>query len=98
MKKVFSMILMVGMVLALCSPSFAVLRQDMAAARGPVVWTDPGKSLITIQDEATGQEMTFTVKKGVDPSLEPGTRVILIYKKETNVANSVRVITPRAAR
>lgn len=97
MRKFFSAVLAIGMVLYFCGTSSAILRQDMDAVRGILVATDPERSEVTVRDNATGEEKTFFVKKGIDPSLELGTNVILIVKKGTNVANSVRPIRQRGA-
>ena len=75
--------------LAFCSPNFAMLRKDMEAIKGKVVAVDHTKKEIIVKDDATGQDKTFNVRKGIDPSLKTATAVTVIYKKGSNQATSV---------
>ena len=78
------------LILSFSTSSFAILRKDMDAVKGKVVSINAAQSQITVKD-SSGQEHTFTVKRGVDPSWQIGTNVTVIYKKGSNLATNVSI-------
>lgn len=90
MKKLFAVVLVAGFCLSLfTAPSEAMLRKDLDILRGKVTAVSVATKQVTVRDSSTGMEKTFTARKGVDPKLMVGASVTIIFKKGTNVANSI---------
>ena len=89
MRKVVMWVMAVGFLFVFSSPSFAILRKDRDVARGKVVSINAANKEVTIKDSTTNQDVLFTVRKGVDPSLQIGTEVNVFFIKGTNIATSV---------
>lgn len=90
MRRVIVSFFVLTFLICFSSPGFAQLRKDMQIIYGKLVSMDVNKREVTIKD-AAGQEMTFVVKKGVDPSLQIGNEVVVMYKIGTNAANWVKL-------
>lgn len=90
MKKTIVFISVLMFMLGFTSPSFALLRKDLEIIHGTLVSMDVGKREVIIKD-GSGQEKIFVVKKGVDPSLQIGNEVVVMYKIGTNAANWVKL-------
>ena len=90
MKKTGILLIVVAIILAVfSSPGFALLKKNYAALKGKITRVDAAKNEITVNDSSTGKETTFYVKRGVNPSLQVGVNVAIIFKIGTNVATNV---------
>ncbi|MCB9771711.1 MAG: hypothetical protein H6754_04115 [Candidatus Omnitrophica bacterium] len=95
MKKLNVCLLAVAMIAVFAAPSFAMLRKDLASAKGTVSYVNASRTEITIKDGA-GKESTFT-SDGISVDVTPGSPVVVLYTIGTNKAKTVRVIHPKKA-
>ena len=93
MKKTLITVLAFAFLLSFATHSFALMRKDIDVMKGSIVSIDSSKNEVVVKN-AAGEQMAFNVTKGVDPSLSNGNDVIVIFKKGTNVAKSVRRTNP----
>ncbi len=84
------LLVVLGVLVCLSTPSFAILRNDRGVIKGKITSVDPKKNQITIYDHSDGKEKTFSVKRGV-ASLAIGNEVNVIYKVGTSLATNVTI-------
>ena len=78
------------------SDSFAQLRNDIGSCKGSVVGILYTNNEIEVNDYATGTTRTFKITPDILGTLQEGSEVIIIFKKEnSNVAKRVKVINKK---
>lgn len=96
MKKLGTLFLAIAMITLFAAPSFAVLRKDLASVKGTVVSINSTRTEITVKDMTTGKEVSFS-SPVVSPAIMPGNPVIVLYKKGTTTATTVRLVGGKKA-
>jgi len=91
MKKLMTIVLSMAMMTIFAAPSFAMLRKDLASVKGTVVSVNSARTEITVKDMTTGKEVSFS-SPGVPSEATTGKTVIVLYKKGTMNATTVRVV------
>lgn len=94
MKKVMTLVVVLGALICFATPSFAIMRKDMGVIRAKITAVDSKTNQITVWDHSAGKEKTFTVKRGVG-SLAAGNEVSIVYKLGTSLATNVTVKVAR---
>ena len=78
MKKIL-FALLTGFVLFTAVPGYALLRDDIGYAHGKIIQHDQANSRITVSDNYSGQEMTFTVSEEHNQILQKDKEVALTF-------------------
>lgn len=97
MKKLSIILTALAILACFSAPGFAMLRKDLQAAKGTVTYINSARTEITIKDNASGKDVTFS-SKGVSSDISTGSTVLVMYKVGTTNAKSVRLVVPRARR
>lgn len=96
MKKLSILFLSLALIAGFTTPGFAQLRKDLATVKGIVVYINSSRTEITVKDVATGKEVTFT-SPGVPAGIMNGNPVVVLYKKGTTNATTVRLVGGKKA-
>ncbi len=91
MKKLNVFLLAMMMTVIFTAPSFAMLRKDIDTVKGMVTYINPARTEITVKESATGKDVTFS-SPSVAAEVMNGSPVIVLYKKGTTTAKTIRVI------
>ena len=97
MRNLRIVVLMMAMIVWFASPSFAVLRKDLATIKGKITYINAARNEVTVKDDNTGKEVTFTAKV-VDATVYNGSAVMVMYKVGTHNATSVRLVQVKKAK
>ena len=89
--------LLAGFILftAAAAPSYALLWDDIGYAYGKIIHHDKANSQITVSDNYSGQNMTFTVSEEHNQILQKDKDVALTFDLASKDIKFLRIIEPK---
>ena len=89
--------LLAGFILftAAAVPGYALLRDDIGYAYGKIIHHDKAGSQITVSDNYSGQDMTFTVSEEHNQILQKDKEVALTFDLASKDIKFLRIVEPQ---
>ena len=87
MKKILTGIFVIGILVSAAGNSFAGLTKEYV--RGKVISINNQTGEIVVMEDSSKNEMKFIAKR-IEPGVEAGIRVLVLYKPGTNQATLVK--------